>query len=189
MLDICLFALKCVRSCLRNIYNPEQIINMKIEIHIENKHVLIMLASIAIISGIGLVIAYGGSQPSLMGHTWGEVECNDCITAQNIGPSAVGSDEIATDAVGADELVASGVLEDLKTVDGNNSGLDADTVDGLNASSIEVWRCECWCWAGSYGFFLTDKNRNGQRCEVHADVCEAYFRNCQFKGYLLAPSS
>jgi hypothetical protein len=160
---------------------------MKIEINIENKHILVLLAFIAVVSGIGLVIAYGGSQPSDAGHSWGEVECNDCITAQNIGPSAVGADEIATDAVGADELNESAAIQDLQSVDGDGSGLDADTLDGYNSSSNEVWLCECWCYYGSYGWVYTDKNRNGQRCEVHSYVCEAYFRNCQFRGYLLAP--
>lgn len=164
---------------------------MKIEIHIENKHILILLAFIAVVSGIGLVIAYGGSQPSVMGHTWGEVECNDCITAQNIGPGAVGSDEIATDAVGADELDESAAIQDLQSVDGDGSGLDADTLDGLNASTVEVWVCDCNSGVGygSYGTYLTDANRDGQLCEVHAGVCNVYFRNCKKLGYILVDSS
>jgi len=57
---------------------------MKIEINIQNRHVLIILLFIIAASAIGLVMAYGGTTPSAMGHTWGEMVCDSTLCANSV---------------------------------------------------------------------------------------------------------
>jgi len=44
------------------------------QINFELRHFLILIISITIVAGTGLVVGYGGNQPNSMGHTIGEVE-------------------------------------------------------------------------------------------------------------------
>lgn len=66
----------------------------------------------------------------------------DAVTADKIAAGAVGADEIATGAVGTDELAA-GAVTTAKIGDSqvtaakiNRTGLDADSVDGIEGASI-----------------------------------------------------
>jgi len=52
---------------------------MKIEINIQNSHLLIILLFITAASAIGLVAAYGGSAPLTMGHSVGEMDWSQPI--------------------------------------------------------------------------------------------------------------
>jgi len=47
---------------------------MRIETNIQTRHVLVILLFIVTASTIGLVVAYGGTNPPVMGHTLGEIE-------------------------------------------------------------------------------------------------------------------
>ncbi len=49
---------------------------MKIEFHLSNRHLLFVVIIIAILEGVALAIAYGGTQPAVMGHSSGEVMIN-----------------------------------------------------------------------------------------------------------------
>jgi hypothetical protein len=69
---------------------------MKIEITVGSRQVLIILLFIIAISAVGLVVAYGGSSPSTAGHSWGEVECNSCITSANIQDGTITSADISS---------------------------------------------------------------------------------------------
>lgn len=44
--------------------------------HLENRHFLLIVIFIAVLEGVALVIAYGGFQPDVMGHSSGEVMVN-----------------------------------------------------------------------------------------------------------------
>jgi hypothetical protein len=60
---------------------------MRIVINIRGGHVLVILLLIIAFSATGLVLAYGGSSPAVMGHTWGEMICdsNLCVSSGRIG--------------------------------------------------------------------------------------------------------
>ncbi len=72
---------------------------MKIEITVEARHVMIILLFIAAVSTMGLVVAYGGSAPLTMGHSWGEIDCSGCITGSNIADNSVTSSKIGCDSI------------------------------------------------------------------------------------------
>ena len=44
------------------------------QINLERQHLIILVFSIAIVAGIGLVVGYGGTNPSNLGHTMSEIE-------------------------------------------------------------------------------------------------------------------
>jgi len=102
---------------------------MRIEINIRNSHFLVILLFIIAVSAVGLVVAYGGIQPSIMGHSWGEVSCPGCITNTNLADGSVTSAKIQD---------ASITSADISSIDGSKiTGTvpNADTVDGYHASS------------------------------------------------------
>lgn len=70
---------------------------MKIELNIRDSHLLIILLFITAVSAMGLVVAYGGTAPITMGHTWGEMECAGCIITSNLADSSVTSAKIGCD--------------------------------------------------------------------------------------------
>ena len=47
---------------------------MKFEVNIDKKHFFILLGAILILAGAIYGYAYGGNTPSVMGHTWGEID-------------------------------------------------------------------------------------------------------------------
>lgn len=47
---------------------------MKIEVNIGKGHAIALGGILAIFTGIMFVVSYGGNQPSVMGHSWGEIE-------------------------------------------------------------------------------------------------------------------
>ena len=58
---------------------------MKIEINIEKKHLFVFIALSVLIIGIFFVIAYGGNNPSVVGHSIGEL---------NLSPIYVVNDKV-----------------------------------------------------------------------------------------------
>ncbi len=97
---------------------------MKIEITIGNRQVLIILLFIIAASTVGLVVAYQSQyQPNVMGHSWSEMECNNCITGSNL----------------ADNSVTSAKIQDgsITNADIASTGLNADTLDGKHASELQ----------------------------------------------------
>jgi len=53
---------------------------MKIELNIKDSHILIILLILTTASAIGLVVGYGGTNPSTMGHTLSEINLNTPVT-------------------------------------------------------------------------------------------------------------
>ncbi len=96
----------------------------------------ILLVAVLLVALVGSAIAFGNSgglgalslSPGVPspGHDWGQIECVDCITQDNL----------ATDAVQEDELYGPSVLAELLPIDGTGSGLDSDFLDGLNAADF-----------------------------------------------------
>jgi hypothetical protein len=58
---------------------------MRITINIQNRHVLIILLFIIAASTVGLVVAYGGTAPATMGHSWGEIDCDSSLCVKSTG--------------------------------------------------------------------------------------------------------
>ena len=101
---------------------------MRITINIESSHVLIILLFIAAASAISLVAAYGGTSPTTMGHSWGEIACSGCITTSNLADASVTDAKIASISGGK----VTGTVP------------NADTVDGLHANQIVTWGSPCY---------------------------------------------
>src|SRR4030042_4308064 len=112
---------------------------MRIEINIRNSHFLVILLFIIAVSAVGLVVAYGGINPSVMGHSWGEISCPGCITNTNLAGNSVTGAKIQDGTVtGADIQDSSIASGDIASIDGTKvTGTvpNADTVDGYHASS------------------------------------------------------
>lgn len=66
-------------------------VSLKIEIR---KRDVTWVVLLIVVLAVGVGYAYGSSNPSVIGHSWGEVECNDCIGASNIATDAVGNSEL-----------------------------------------------------------------------------------------------
>ncbi len=119
---------------------------MRIEINIRNSHFLVILLFIIAVSAVGLVVAYGGSNPQAVGHNWGEMECLGCITNANIADGSV---------TGAKIQDASITSADISSIDGSKitgtvpSATNADKTDGYHASEIASWGGVCNAvWSG-----------------------------------------
>ena len=118
---------------------------MKIEVNIKNRHALIILLFIIAASTIGLVVAYGGTTPSAMGHSWGEMYCPGCIISANLGDNSVTGIKIQDGAVtGADIQDSSVTGADIQ--DGSIAKADLATgiiFDGLGATVPASTTCLC----------------------------------------------
>ena len=99
-------------------------LNFKVEY---NNRTLYTLVAIGILIVAGWVVwAYTipgetsmYNNPSVMGHSWDEMECNDCINLNNIGPDAVGSSEIVDGSISNSDIDSSEVQQ---RVTGNCNG-------------------------------------------------------------------
>jgi hypothetical protein len=136
---------------------------MKIEINIKDSHALLILLLITAASAMGLVVAYGGINPSAMGHTWGEMECAGCIINSNLADSSVTTAKIADSSITGAKLTDNAVTSakiadgsittaDVASIDGSKitgtvqSAVNADMVDGLHASSLGKPTCNWNGW-------------------------------------------
>ncbi len=115
---------------------------MRIEINIRNSHFLVILLFIIAVSAVGLVVAYGGINPSVMGHSWGEISCPGCITNTNLAGNSVTGAKIQDGTVtGADIQDSSIASGDIASIDGTKvTGTvpNSDTVDGKHAADIQA---------------------------------------------------
>lgn len=103
---------------------------MKITLNIKTGHVLIILLFVIAASAIGLVAGYGGTTPSTMGHTWGEINCPGCITSANIQAGTITTANIAS-------------IDGGKITGTVPNATNADTVDGKHAAAIATWAGPC----------------------------------------------
>ena len=55
-----------------------------IQITIDDRKLMLILAVIISVSAIGLVMAYGGSSPQVVGHSWGEMICDSTLCVNSI---------------------------------------------------------------------------------------------------------
>jgi len=56
----------------------------RIQIIIDDRELMFILAAVISVSAIGLAMAYGGSTPSSMGHSWGEMDCDNTLCANPV---------------------------------------------------------------------------------------------------------
>lgn len=71
---------------------------MELRITIGERSLMLLLATITGISAVGLVIAYGGSEPAIIGHSWGEMFCDKCINTSNLNDNSVTGAKIGCDS-------------------------------------------------------------------------------------------
>jgi hypothetical protein len=137
---------------------------MKIEINIGNSHVMIILLFLAAVSTVGLVMAYGSSSPSAMGHSWSEVECSGCITSSNIADGSITNADISPTAAIDGSKITGTVpnAQDAQTVDGAGIGssvYNMPTACGggvTTAATCSTIKCEiCYAGYGCYPYYYT----------------------------------
>lgn len=69
---------------------------MKIEINIDRRIGLYIIFTMVTLFLVSYAVAYGGSDPSFVGHTWGEMECSGCIDTSDIADGAVTNDKVSS---------------------------------------------------------------------------------------------
>ena len=165
---------------------------MRIELNIQNSHVLIILLFITAASAIGLAAAYGGDSPSTVGHSWGEMECSGCIINSNLAGNSVNSAKIQDETItGADILNGSITNADIISLNGSkvtgkvpnatyaDTAGNANTVDGRHALSWMTLITSCGatsyidCPSGwtSYGTYIIDCSVPGYGLGYYVRVC------------------
>ena len=124
---------------------------MKIEVNIEKKHLYTFVLVLVLFTGINFVIGYGGSDPSVMGHSWGELDCDTdfCVGSSGVGIGTT-SPSNALDVVGNAKFKGGVVVDDgydLQIHDGSlcitNQGYCVNDVPG----SLKI---------GTGGIYATD---------------------------------
>jgi len=129
---------------------------MKIELNIQNRHVLIILLFITAASAIGLAAAYGGDTPSTMGHSWGEMYCDKCIATSNFADNSVTSAKIVDSTItNADisptaAIAGSKITGTVPAATNANNAENANTVDGRHATAWTTISTGC----GSFTDYL-----------------------------------
>jgi hypothetical protein len=126
---------------------------MKLEINIEKKHLLVFMAFItaitAINTAINLVIAYGGTQPSVVGHSWSEIgDFPGTIWHSNN--------------------------------DGSGSGLDADSIDGVDMTGPHG---SGYYHLGAWGVGRTDSGAVLVNTAYRADIASKADKADKLGGY------
>ncbi len=134
---------------------------MKIEINIQNRHVMIILLFLAAVSTMGLVVAYGGSAPLTMGHSWGEIDCSGCITSSNIADGSITNDDISPTAA-IDGSKITGTVPNAQKIGGVSIGssvYNMPTACGggvTTAATCSTIKCEiCYAGYGCYPYYYT----------------------------------
>ena len=69
---------------------------MELRINIGEKSAVLILIAASVLACMGIVFGYGTSTPSIMGHSWDEIECSGCIQTDDIASGAVTSSKIAS---------------------------------------------------------------------------------------------
>ncbi len=144
---------------------------MELRISISEKHLAFILVSISVLACIGLVVAYGGSSPSVMGHTWGEMECPGCITSVDVNFNYAGSDSKggkATSAATADSATSAASAGSAGSVPwGGVTGMPAEI-----ANDDDYTTCSWSGWTGATGCLPCSGWR--ETCETSIVIFELY---------------
>jgi hypothetical protein len=125
---------------------------MEFRIVIDTRTAIILLVGLSLISAIGLVVAYGTSNPSTLGHTWGEMECSECIQTSDIGNNQVTSAKAGFNYAGstskggaASDLACTDCVSDseISGIDWSTitSGMPAGFADGTDADTPTYPSC------------------------------------------------
>jgi hypothetical protein len=88
---------------------------MRIEINIGNRQALAIILAIIAVSAIGLAAAYQTTYtPDLMGHSWGEIECQGCITNTNLAGNSVTGAKIQDGSITNADISSSAAIDGSK---------------------------------------------------------------------------
>jgi hypothetical protein len=98
---------------------------MVVNISFSNKTFYLLVGILVILVSFGIVYAYGGSQPAVMGHSFGEIDMPDCATGEALVKTSTGW---------GCENVGSGVTDSGRIVGGGQKSL------GIYGS----WICSSW---------------------------------------------
>jgi len=122
---------------------------MEVTIRISDKTAFLLLIGICVVSAVGMVVAYGTGDPTMVGHTWDEITCDGCVATGNLADGSVTSPKIPNNAVTTgkipDNAVTSSKISSLEWSKLNNipPGL-SDGDDGItSACNWNGWLPEC----------------------------------------------
>jgi len=83
---------------------------MEVRISIGERKLMLLLAVIIAVSTVGLVMGYGGSNPQVVGHSWDEMSCSNCITNANLADNSVTGSKIADNSVTGAKIGCDNIL-------------------------------------------------------------------------------
>lgn len=102
---------------------------MEFRINIQKKHVVLLLFMLFLISGTVFVVAFGGSNPAVLGHTLTELQ----------GPSCVGTQKLTVNVSGGLECAADADTDTNTQCDDQNCGtIDVDGIQNSDSTSIAI---------------------------------------------------
>ncbi|RJQ21029.1 hypothetical protein C4580_03335 [Candidatus Woesearchaeota archaeon] len=102
---------------------------MAVQIRIEKRHMLVFLLVAVLTLGSVLVIAFGGTNPAVLGHTVGELQ----------GTTCPGTQKLTVDGAGALVCAADADTDTNTQCDDQNCGtIDVDGLQNSDSSSIAI---------------------------------------------------
>ena len=165
---------------------------MEIRIAINEKAVFVMLVCLAVVSAIGITMA----APPDPGHSWGEIECDGCITGSNIAAGAVDSSNVDFNYAGSSTKGGAASSVAWSSITGKPSGFsdDTDNVGITVACTWTEWSPSCtvcstgyYCYNPSTTYSITQlRCQNGVITEVReqtgccSGTCIDYYGICPF---------
>ena len=148
---------------------------MKIEINIQSSHVLIILLFITAASAIGLAAAYGGTQPNVMGHTWGEMECAGCIINSNLADNSVTGAKIVDSTITNADISPTAAIAGSKITGTVPNAQNAQTIGGIGiGNSLYIAAAGCGGGVSTAATCATTYSCTG--CSEAG--CSTWYNNC-----------
>ena len=126
---------------------------MQISINIEKRHLFLILAVIVLMAGV-VVIAYGGNNPNIMGHTGNEIEFKSGYGDKIIlGGDTSGNDlQITIDAPATRNLISfwNSQLNDFADIKAKSvsGGIVGSAQSVCSGNSATFWGCQS-AWGGA----------------------------------------
>jgi len=145
---------------------------MKITLNIEKRFAYIIIGILIVVLGDLIVYSYGGTQPAVIGHTWGEIICDDnmCVntTTGNVG-IGITNPQAKLDIAGEIKIGNTGL-----SCDSSNEGaLRYNSI----TNKIEYCNRNSWKEIGNGGTDPCDTNIIFHSCK------ELYDSGCTQNGY------
>lgn len=146
---------------------------MKLEVNVEKRYAIIVSVILLALVGVGLTIAYGGSSPSSVGHSFGELEGVQARIANGLTQCAGSNLAIKTidPATGVvtcetDDSGSGGAGTITTSIVASTACGGVGTRDATCPAGTVRVGCGGGCTSGSSVYFTTPINSPAQTCRV-----------------------